>query len=97
MNRHGIVTTKRLISFFSFKGDSKESSLDQITLPPSMGMWRDMNYAFGEWLKREGHDWESLPEETLCRLGIDWWNKWGHDDCELRRFDRMATKKEIPT
>jgi hypothetical protein len=95
VNRHGIKTTTKEVFFFSFKGDSTVSSLDQITLPPAMGLSDQMFHRFGEWLKREGHAWEYLSEERLCQLSIEFFNLALMQHEKPRRFDRMATKEEI--
>lgn len=98
MSMHRVKTEKKDIFFLSFKGDSMVSTLDQITLPPAMGvnMGRSVNlyYSFGEWLKREGHGWEFVSEEKLCRLSIDYFNSSLDTGEKLRRFDRMAAKKD---
>jgi hypothetical protein len=100
--RHGdITTTKKDIFFYSFKGDEAVSTLDQVTLPPAMGMQsfahmgKGLFHNLGEWLKREGHDWETLEEEKLCRLAIDWFNILeGPTSAERRRFDRLAQENK---
>ena len=89
MNRHGIYTEKKVISFLSFKGAAKQSTLDQVTLPPETGLGGNMFHKFGEWLKREGHDWQFLPEEKLCRLAVDFFNLSLTPKESPRRFDSM--------
>jgi len=93
-------TQKRDIFFFTFKGAAPNSTLDQITLPPKMGLAPNrghLAYQFGEWLKREGHDWTFVSDDELCRLSCDYFNKWrGPDDGPARRFDRIASESELP-
>lgn len=97
MNRHGLRTEIKKITFFSFKGDAKVSTMDQITLPPSLGLDGSVGglfHRFGEWLKREGVDWQYASEEELCILGIAYWNASLTPNDLPRRFDRMVAKKE---
>lgn len=95
MNRHGIKTTRRLITFFSFKGDAKKSSPDQVTIPPEAGLDEKMWHRFGEWLKRMGNGWEYADEKTICEWSIEYWNDSLSRGDIPRRFDRMATKKDL--
>lgn len=95
VSAHGVVVLKRELFFMSFKGDNKASSLDQVTLPPRLGMTA-MTYNLGEWLKREGHDWESLSEKRLCELCCDYWNRWLQEGEAPRRFDRLAGASDVP-
>lgn len=91
MNIHGVKTEKREVFFYSFKGGT-ESTLDQIDLPPSDDMLRprEIAYTFGEWLRRNGHNWRFLSEETLCRLAVDFFNHGLLEGESPRTFDRMA-------
>ncbi len=91
-NIHGVKTEKKLVSFYSFKG-GPESSLDQITLPPSEDMTQSGRFyhTFGEWLRRNGHGWRFLSEEKLCRLSVDFFNADLRSWEKPRRFDRMAS------
>lgn len=95
MNRHGLKTERKEIFFRSFKGTSKTSSLDQITLPPSVGL-TGMWHNFGEWLKRGGNDWEDLSEKRLCELAVEYWNDNLYQGDLPRRFDRMLIEGELP-
>jgi hypothetical protein len=99
MNRHGIKTTQRVISFLSFKGNNKKSSLDQVTLPPAMGLnglGGAMYHRFGEWLKRNGYGWEYAEDEKICKWATEFWNASLSSGDLPRRFDRMALKNEFP-
>jgi hypothetical protein len=95
MNRHGIKTTRRTISFLSFKGDAKESTLDQVTLPPEAGLDEKMWHRFGEWLKRMGKGWEYASEEAICEWSVDYWNASLSSHELPRRFDRIATTEDL--
>lgn len=102
MNRHGVKTEKKHIFFMSFKGNDKESSLDQVTVPPVVEC-RGMVYPFGEWLLRGTHtpggrayDWQSTAAEDICQLATEYWNQHLERGDLPRRFDRMANKQEIP-
>lgn len=55
-----------------------------------------MYHHFGEWLKREGHDWTWLTDEDLCRLSVTYFNASRNDpDTEPgRRFDRLILPGE---
>jgi hypothetical protein len=92
---HSIKTTKKEVFFYSYKGDSPEPTLDQVTLPPAMGITsfpvdgHGLFHQFGEWLKREGHEWESLSDEVICRLSIDYFNVLEHEPSKRRRFARL--------
>ncbi len=100
-------TTKvyeRDIFFFSFKGDAKVSTLDQVSLPPPMGMMQGVGgnwHAFGEWLKRMGYSVDvPTTDEQICKWSIEYFNitvgvlSWSKNE-NSRRFDRMAKPSEI--
>jgi len=98
MNYHGVKIQKRDITFWSFKGGDV-SSLDQVTVPPAMGLDAgsgQLFHRFGEWLKREGRSWEFASEEKICRWAVEFFNLTLGPRESPRRFDRMATKKECP-
>ena len=98
MNRHGIRTDKREIFFMSFKGRDKKSSLDQVTLPPVLGLndHSRLFHRFGEWLKREGYGWECASEQQICQWAIQYWNTSLAPGDKPRRYHRLAKKADLP-
>lgn len=93
MARHKARPAGTILEFRAFKGDALESTLDQAALPPMTGMRAGRNglrYDFGEWLKRAGHDWKSLPEERICQLATDFFNATLEPEEQPRRFDCMS-------
>lgn len=96
---------KREVFFFSFKGQSKVSTLDHISLPPMMGMQQGRGgnwHSFGEWCARTGKGLgEPTTDEQICRWAVEYFNLTRHvlnlsDSEPERRFDRMAMVKEKP-
>ncbi len=97
MNRHGIKTETKQLFFMTFKG-GRDSSLDQVTLPPSEDQLQPGHFfhTFGEWLRREGHDWRRLPEPEICRLSVEFFNKDLRPGEHARQYHRMATDEDMP-